>query len=229
MNIFSFYFLCVFVYYPLNALQNQTNHKKQNLVKQAQLYDRADDSNNKFDAGQLILANDGNINSVEGSGQEGSSNLDEDYEDDETLFKTTTVSRNRYNLTTTAVKISSTTTNKWTKSTMKTVNNSNDGDDEFKEEDYDDQDHSEDDEADYYEGEKTLSSKMSTTSYIMKTTTSNNHVVHHTPIWVLFSFLTRPPIAAGILCGEKSFSSYTTGLLYPNQYGYSKSPQEFYA
>jgi len=68
---------------------------------------------------------------------------------------------------------------------------------------------------------------------------------------MLFSFLTRPPIAAGILAGlaigiftsiilliciirryhkrEKSHSSYTTGLLYPNQYGYSKSPQEFYA
>jgi len=28
---------------------------------------------------------------------------------------------------------------------------------------------------------------------------------------------------------EKSHSSYTTGLLYPNQYGYAKSPQEFYA
>lgn len=28
---------------------------------------------------------------------------------------------------------------------------------------------------------------------------------------------------------EKSHSSYTTGLLYPHQYGYSKAPQEFYA
>jgi hypothetical protein len=68
---------------------------------------------------------------------------------------------------------------------------------------------------------------------------------------VLVNFLTRPPIAAGILGGlaigiltsvillicivqhfhkrERTHSSYTTGLLYPNQYGYSKTPQEFYA
>lgn len=87
------------------------------------------------------------------------------------------------------------------------------------------------------------------------------------PVRAFFSFLTRPPIAAGILVGEcaeespnlcqlsvlglsigilisvvllicivrrlqkreKSPSSFTAGLLYPNRYGYSKSPQEFYA
>ncbi|CAF1314137.1 unnamed protein product [Rotaria magnacalcarata] len=65
------------------------------------------------------------------------------------------------------------------------------------------------------------------------------------------SFLSRPPIAAGILGGlaigivtsvilliciivhfqkrERTHSSFTTGLLYPNQYGYTKTPQEFYA
>ncbi|CAF5179023.1 unnamed protein product, partial [Rotaria magnacalcarata] len=100
---------------------------------------------------------------------------------------------------------------------------------------------------------KTSTTTFSTTRYsIPITTTRHSSIANHTaPIWVLFKFLTRPPIAAGILAGlaigiftsvlllvciiqryhkrDKSHSSYSTGLLYPNQYGYSKSPQEFYA
>ncbi|CAF3556511.1 unnamed protein product [Rotaria socialis] len=100
---------------------------------------------------------------------------------------------------------------------------------------------------------KVSTTTFSTTRYsIPITTTRHSSPANHTAsIWVLFKFLTRPPIAAGILAGlaigiftsvlllvciiqryhkrDKSHSSYSTGLLYPNQYGYSKSPQEFYA
>lgn len=111
-------------------------------------------------------------------------------------------------------------------------------------------------EDDAYYNEPTISEKIpptafSTVRYPSLTTRHILPVNHTTPIWMLFTFLTRPPIAAGILAGlaigiftslilliciiqrynkrDKSHSSYTTGLLYPNQYGYSKSPQEFYA
>ena len=141
---------------------------------------------------------------------------------------------------------------------------------EFKD---DPEEYSDDLEDDAYYNEPTISNKLSPSSfpptrYPMLTTRPTSPVNHTAPIWILFSFLTRPPIAAGILAGkfvrkdhcryhklnilglaigiltsimlliciirryhkrEKSHSSYTTGLLYPNQYGYSKSPQEFYA
>ncbi|CAF5137352.1 unnamed protein product [Rotaria sp. Silwood1] len=115
-------------------------------------------------------------------------------------------------------------------------------------------------EDDAYYNEFTVTNKISTstttktyltTRYLTPTTRQSLIGNHTAPIWILFKFLTRPPIAAGILVGlaigiftsvilliciiqryhkrEKSHSSYTTGLLYPNQYGYSKSPQEFYA
>lgn len=124
---------------------------------------------------------------------------------------------------------------------------------EFKD---DPEEYADDLEDDAYYNEPTISNKVSpssfpSTRYPTLTTRQSLPVNHTTPIWMLFSFLTRPPIAAGILAGlaigiftsiilliciirryhkrEKSHSSYTTGLLYPNQYGYSKSPQEFYA
>ncbi|CAF0938177.1 unnamed protein product [Rotaria sordida] len=124
---------------------------------------------------------------------------------------------------------------------------------EFKD---DNEEYADDLEDDAYYNEFTVTNKISTTTYsttrYLTPTTRQSLVVNHTaPIWILFKFLTRPPIAAGILAGlaigiftsvilliciiqryhkrEKSHSSYTTGLLYPNQYGYSKSPQEFYA
>jgi len=124
---------------------------------------------------------------------------------------------------------------------------------EFKD---DHEEYADDLEDDSYYNEPTITNKVSlptfsTTRYPILTTRQSSSTNYTTPIWMLFSFLTRPPIAAGILAGlaigiftsiilliciirryhkrEKSHSSYTTGLLYPNQYGYSKSPQEFYA
>ncbi|CAF2744089.1 unnamed protein product [Rotaria sp. Silwood2] len=123
---------------------------------------------------------------------------------------------------------------------------------EFKD---DNEEYADDLEDDAYYNEFTVTNKMSTTTthsttrYLTPTTRQSLVVNHTAPIWILFKFLTRPPIAAGILAAigiftsiilliciiqryhkrEKSHSSYTTGLLYPNQYGYSKSPQEFYA
>lgn len=183
---------------------------------------------------------------------------------------TTTTTTIITTISTTTKRMISTTTpsfNKWMKTTMnyeqiKVKNQSsttissafNDIDgNEFK----DDQEEYGDDleDAAYY-NEPTISTKSSlttflTTRYPILTTRQISSVNHTTPIWMLFSFLTRPPIAAGILAGlaigiftsiilliciirryhkrENSHSSYTTGLLYPNQYGYSKSPQEFYA
>jgi len=124
---------------------------------------------------------------------------------------------------------------------------------EFKE---DHEDYADDLEDDAYYNEPTLATKIGIASPPptrppVSPGRQPPAVTHRTPVWALFSFLTRPPIAAGILAGlaigiltsvillicivrrfhkrEKSHSSYTTGLLYPNQYGYSKSPQEFYA
>ncbi|CAF1080256.1 unnamed protein product [Rotaria sordida] len=86
---------------------------------------------------------------------------------------------------------------------------------------------------------------------IKTTTILLSSTIRPTSIRIILSFLTRPPIAAGILGGlaigiltsvillicivqnynkdDRTHSSITTGLLYPNQYGYSKTPQEFYA
>ena len=143
---------------------------------------------------------------------------------------------------------------------------------EFKE---DQEEYADELEDDAYYNEPTVSNKVSVASmitprYPLAPTRSPLPVNHTTPIWMLFTFLTRPPIAAGILAGksihsstdrslflhrfsvglaigiftsiilliciirryhkrDKSHSSYTTGLLYPNHYGYAKSPQEFYA
>ncbi|CAF3831303.1 unnamed protein product [Rotaria sp. Silwood1] len=145
-----------------------------------------------------------------------------------------------------------------TSSSTTTLSTFNDLDaSEFKD---DNEEYADDLEDDAYYNEFTVTNKISTstttktyltTRYLTPTTRQSLIVNHTAPIWILFKFLTRPPIAAGILVGlaigiftsvilliciiqryhkrEKSHSSYTTGLLYPNQYGYSKSPQEFYA
>ncbi|CAF3978995.1 unnamed protein product, partial [Rotaria sp. Silwood1] len=145
-----------------------------------------------------------------------------------------------------------------TSSSTTTLSTFNDLDaSEFKD---DNEEYADDLEDDAYYNEFTVTNKISTstttktyltTRYLTPTTRQSLIGNHTAPIWILFKFLTRPPIAAGILVGlaigiftsvilliciiqryqkrEKSHSSYTTGLLYPNQYGYSKSPQEFYA
>lgn len=126
--------------------------------------------------------------------------------------------------TTTKRTTSTTTTalNKWTKttfnyeqpkkktqsSTTTTVSSAfNDLDaSEFKDEH---EEYADDLEDDAYYNEPTVSNKVSTVSissprYPIPTTRPSLAVNHTAPIWVLFSFLTRPPIAAGILAG-KSF------------------------
>lgn len=206
------------------------------------------------------------------------------------LTSSSSTTRRTTTMTTTLTTTSTTTTvlNRWMKTTfknyelMKSKNQSsttlspafNDIDaSEFKD---DPEEYSDDLEDDAYYNEPTISNKISPSSFPptrhpLLTPRPISPVNHTTPIWILFSFLTRPPIAAGILAGkcsfrdsihnhwhglclilglaigiltsiilliciirryhkrEKSHSSYTTGLLYPNQYGYSKSPQEFYA
>ncbi|CAF3044792.1 unnamed protein product [Rotaria sp. Silwood2] len=107
------------------------------------------------------------------------------------------------------------------------------------------EDYKDDLEDDTYYNEPTIK----TTSISLSST--HLSTVHPTSMRVILNFLTRPPIAAGILGGlaigiltsvillicivqnynkrDRTHSSITTGLLYPNQYGYSKTPQEFYA
>jgi hypothetical protein len=249
------------------------------LPKQPSLYDDYDINDHKTN--------------VEGSGG-GAASLDEyaDDEEEEQLSKVTatTVSSSPSTttrpMTTTTTKLTSSTTtlsNKWSKTTFNydqpkkknvsstTSSTFNDLDaNEFKE---DHEEYADDLEDDAYYNEPTVSNKVSmssfsSTRYPIPSTRQPSTGNLTTPIWALFSFLTRPPIAAGILAGknfylrkteefylnfvglaigiftsvilliciirryhkrEKSHSSYTTGLLYPNQYGYAKSPQEFYA
>jgi len=196
------------------------------LPKQASIYDDYD-------------LNDKKTN-VEGSG--GAANLDEyaDEENDDQLSKITATTMSSSSSTTTPT----TTTIKLPEPIKKNESSTkiNDLDtDEFNEDYKDDLE----DDVDYNE----ITTKM--TSVTLSSTRSSTVVRPRTPIRVLFSFLTRPPIAAGILAGlaigiltsvillicivqrfhkrQRTHSSYTTGLLYPNQYGYSKSPQEFYA
>jgi hypothetical protein len=200
-----------------------------------------------------------------------------------TMTTTSTVSTSTSTTTTRRKTSTTTSSNRWMKTTsnnyepIRKRNQSsttlspafNDLDaSEFKD---DQEEYADDLEDDAYYNEPTISNKVSPSSfsitrYPILTTRQSLAVNHTTPIWMLFTFLTRPPIAAGILAGkffsnitkknfffvglaigiftsiilliciirryhkrEKSHSSYTTGLLYPNQYGYSKSPQEFYA
>ena len=207
-----------------------------------------------------------------------------------TTMTTSTMMRTTVRSTTAPIRQTSSTTSsttmKWMKSTVpsepsrKKINaasgiasNFNDLDNnEFKE---DQEEYGDDLDDDSYYNEPVPSNRPpmsapSTTRFSMLSTRANLPANNDTtPLWILFSFLTRPPIAAGILAGkicssmcddekqfdfhlglaigiltsmilliciirryhrrEKSHSSYTTGLLYPNHYGYSKSPQEFYA
>jgi len=178
---------------------------------------------------------------AEGSG--GGATLDEyaDEEDDDHLSKVT------------ATTMSSTTSTTTTKRTTAKIVEQKKKNETSKNDDFDTGEFSEDykddleDDVDYNEVTTIKTSRVSLSS------TQPSSVVHHrpTPFRALYTFLTRPPIAAGILAGlaigiltsvillicivrrfhkrERTHSSYTTGLLYPNQYGYSKSPQEFYA
>ena len=195
---------------------------------------------------------------VEGSGVTASLDDYADEEIDEQLSKITA------STLTTTIRSTSTTTIKFIE--QKKNNNNNNNATRTKFDDLDANEFNEDykddldDAVDYNE----LTTKMEST--ILSTTRSSTTVQHRTSLRVLFAFLTRPPIAAGILAGsftefprikllvflglaigiltsvvllicivqrfqkrQRNHSSYTTGLLYPNQYGYSKSPQEFYA
>lgn len=66
-------------------------------------------------------------------------------------------------------------------------------------------------EDDAYYNEATVTTKssttatttsMATTRYIIATTRQSSLGSHSTPLWALFKFLTKPPIAAGILAGK---------------------------
>lgn len=75
---------------------------------------------------------------------------------------------------------------------------------EFKD---DPEEYTDDLEDDAYYNEPTISNKIPPNSFPptrfpILTTRSTSSVNHTAPIWVLFSFLTRPPIAAGILAGK---------------------------
>lgn len=179
-----------------------------------------------------------------------------------TTLLTTTTTTTTATATTSTSRRMSTTTTRWMKPSdppkkknLTTTTPALDLDgNEFKD---DHEEYADDLEDDVYYNEPTITSKItvasiiSTPRYPTVTTRSPVPVNHTTPLWVLLNFLTRPPIAVGILAGlaigiftsvilliciirryhkrDKSHSSYTTGLLYPNHYGYSKSPQEFYA
>lgn len=143
-----------------------------------------------------------------------------------TMTTATTMSSSsstRRTTTSTSTTTSTTTTvlNRWMKTTfknhelMKTKNQSsttlspafNDIDaSEFKD---DPEEYTDDLEDDAYYNEPTISNKISPSSlppgrYPLLTTRPIPSANHTTPIWILFSFLTRPPIAAGILAGKFS-------------------------
>ncbi|CAF0975435.1 unnamed protein product [Adineta ricciae] len=171
---------------------------------------------------------------AEGSGD--GANLDEyaDDDEDEQLSKVTA--------STSTIRTTMTTTTK--RSEMKTANSTkmmdlgaNEFDDDYKDDI--------EDSIDYNEATTKI------TNVPLTTTRSEPAIPPQKPLRLFFNFLTRPPIAAGILAGlaigilssvvlliclvqrfnkrQRTHSSYTTGLLYPSHYGYSKSPQEFYA
>lgn len=87
---------------------------------------------------------------------------------------------------------------------------------EFKE---DQEEYADELEDDAYYNEPTVSNKVSvapivTSRYPMAPTRSSLPVNHTTPIWMLFSFLTRPPIAAGILAGKSTRSATESSLFF---------------
>lgn len=169
--------------------------------------------------------------SVEGSGVSLDDYADEDIEDQLVKITATTTT------TTTTTKAAQS-----TKTTTRPVGEDDFDANEFKE------DYADDLEDETFSHDTT----SPTTLAPVRLSSTVKHPSHqYIPLRVLFGFLTRPPIAAGILVGlaigilisvvllvfmaqrfrrrQQSHSSFTTGLLYPNQYGYSKTPQEFYA
>lgn len=199
-------------------------------------------------AKQAVLDEDYDLNDkkLTGEGSGDLANLDEyaDEEDDEQLSKVTATTiitklpSTTIRTTSTTIK---TTTTKIKIPEQKIKNDTHMESDEFSEDYKDDLEN----DIDYNE--------VTTKVTVLPTTSTRltPGITTRTPLRVLFSFFTRPPIAAGILTGlsigiltsvilliclvqrfnkrHRNHSSYTTGLLYPNQYGYSKSPQEFYA
>jgi uncharacterized protein YchJ len=168
---------------------------------------------------------------VEGSGGAASLDeyADDDEEEQLSRVTATTVSSSLSTTTTTTPTTTTTTkrmtsttivsNNRWMKTTInyekiKNKNQStttispafNDGDaSEFKDDHEEYADDLEDDAA--YYNEPTISNKVSltvfsTTRYPILTTRQSLAVNHTAPIWIIFTFLTRPPIAAGILAGK---------------------------
>jgi len=128
--------------------------------------------------------NDKNNNTAEGSG--GGINLDDyaDEDEDDQLSKVTA--------TTISSSTSTTTTTTTTKipdgnSTKIADLDANEFDEDYKDDLEDDVDYNE------------ITTKS--TSVSLSSTRPSSDVHHQTPIRVLFSFLTRPPIASGILAG----------------------------
>ena len=235
----TFFLLCVTVQSAVTSSSKSPSPNAAILPKQAASFD------------QLEL-NDGTA-TVEGSGE--GANLDEYADDDENeqLAKVTATTMSSSTSTTTTTKLPPKKTTNVTKSSDLDAN-------EFDEDYKDDLE----DNVDYNE----VTTK---TSNVSPSSTRPSHAAQppKTSMRVFFGFLTRPPIAAGILAGsyllsqgslltrsisvlglaigiltsvilliclvqrfnkrQRNHSSYTTGLLYPNHYGYSKTPQEFYA
>lgn len=188
---------------------------------------------------QALLDEDYDLNdkkfTIEGSGNAASLDEYADEDEDDQLSKITAT-------TMTTISTSTTTTTTKRPEPKKNSTKSDDFDANEFNEDYNED---LDDNIDY----KEITTKL--TNAFISTTRPSSTVPSRTPFRTFFGFLTRPPIAAGILAGlaigiltsvilliciiqrlhkrQRTHSSYTTGLLYPNQYGYSKSPQEFYA
>jgi hypothetical protein len=161
-----------------------------------------------------------------------------------TITTTTITTTVLTSASTTTRRSTSTSSNRWMKTTsnnyepMRKKNQSsttlspafNDLDaSEFKD---DHEEYADDLEDDAYYNEPTISNKISPSSfsitrYPMLTTRPSLAVNHTTPIWMLFTFLTRPPIAAGILAG-KSFLNIEKNYLYWKFFSSRFSDRYFY-
>ncbi len=175
--ITSIFFILVVQSAVTNSSKGQPPTATPILSKQASLYDDYDLTDKK-------------TNAEGGSGAAASLDEYADEEEDDQLSK----------ITATTMSSSTSTTTTTTKRTTTKIPEQKDGNstknddlgvDEFNEDYKDDLE----DDIDYNE----ITTKM--TSVSLSSTRPSSVVQRHTPIRILFSFLTRPPIAAGILAG----------------------------
>jgi len=131
--------------------------------------------------------NDKNNNTAEGSG--GGINLDDyaDEDEDDQLSKVTATTISSTTSTTTTTTKRTTTKIPDGNSTKIADLDANEFDEDYKDDLQDDVDYNE------------ITTKS--TSVTLSSTRPSSDVHHQTPLRVLFSFLTRPPIASGILAG----------------------------